>query len=194
MPSKVWVAGEEVLASDWNNYIQEQVVSTFSSAAARTAALPAPKNGQMTWLIDTKRLDVWNGTAWAPASVGSRIAYEVTAGADVTTGQTVEVVSAPFTLAATRLCRLETHAGYAIVGGGGATGAVSAALGFDHARVIRTATSYDPPLNSGWWGSGSTWASLAAGAHTADVAIVNASTRTARVTAGTVYVAVQDYG
>jgi hypothetical protein len=64
MPTKTWVVGEEVLAADWNTYVQEQVVATFANAAARTTAIAAPKPGMLTWLIDVKRLELYDGTAW----------------------------------------------------------------------------------------------------------------------------------
>lgn len=69
MPTKVWVAGEEVLASDWNTMVQEQVVATFATAAARTAALPTPKTGQVTFLLDVARDEQWNGSQWIPLNV-----------------------------------------------------------------------------------------------------------------------------
>lgn len=70
MPTKVWVAGEEVLSADFNPMVQEQVVATFPTAAARATALPAPKAGMCTWLNDAKVIEVFDGTAWVP--VGSR--------------------------------------------------------------------------------------------------------------------------
>lgn len=64
MPTKTWVVGEEVLAADWNQLVQEQVVATFANLAARTTALPAPKPGMVTWLTDVKRLERFDGVAW----------------------------------------------------------------------------------------------------------------------------------
>jgi hypothetical protein len=188
------VAADEPIESAWGNSIRDRTVTPFANVAERDTSIPVPKEGQTAWLSDVNLMTVYNGTAWVPVPVGARIAYATTAGADVTAGATTEIVSAPFTLTMTRLCRIETHAGYSIISGN-ATGPISASVGFDHARVIRTATSQNAPNGSGWWGSGSAWQSLAAGAHTADVAIINAASgAAARVAAGTVYVAVQDYG
>lgn len=64
MPTKTWVVGEEVLAADFNTMVQRQVVATFSNAAARTAALPAPAIGMLTFLSDSMVYQTWNGTAW----------------------------------------------------------------------------------------------------------------------------------
>jgi hypothetical protein len=68
MPHKVWAVGEEVLAAGFNQYVQEQVIATFANAAARATAIPAPKDGQHTWLIDVERLEVWDGESWRPTS------------------------------------------------------------------------------------------------------------------------------
>lgn len=70
MPTKTWVVGEEVLAADFNTFVQKQVVATFANSAARTAALPAPTAGMQTWLDDVKRMEVWDGAKW----VGTRVA------------------------------------------------------------------------------------------------------------------------
>lgn len=64
MPSKVWAIGEEVLAADFNPYVQEQVLATFPSYAARDAAIGAPKAGQACYIIGTGELLIYAGTAW----------------------------------------------------------------------------------------------------------------------------------
>ena len=79
MPQKTWVVGEEVLAADFNAYVQEQVVATFPTAAARTTAVPSPKPGMLTYLTDSGRLELYSGTAWRAFS--SVLAYvEATGG------------------------------------------------------------------------------------------------------------------
>jgi hypothetical protein len=64
MPYKIWVPGEEVLAADFNAYVQQQVIATFPTAAARNAAITSPVEGMVTWINDTNRLEVFNGVAW----------------------------------------------------------------------------------------------------------------------------------
>ena len=63
MPSKIWAVGEEVLAADFNDYVQEQVVATFPNAAARTAAIAAPLPGMLTYLADVGRLEQYTDKA-----------------------------------------------------------------------------------------------------------------------------------
>jgi hypothetical protein len=92
MPFKVWSIGEEVLAADFNNYVQSQVVSRFASAAARTAAITAPTLNQLTMRDDRPGfIDRWSGTAWADLSVTSQLAYvERTTGLAIPSATTSE--------------------------------------------------------------------------------------------------------
>jgi hypothetical protein len=54
-------------------------VQTFANATARTAAIPSPTEGIVTYLNDTDRLDVHNGTAFVPAlSTGAWVSYTPT--------------------------------------------------------------------------------------------------------------------
>jgi len=65
VPFKVWSIGEEVLAADFNSYVQSQVVSRFATAAARTAAITSPVLNQLTTLDNRPGItDFWNGSAW----------------------------------------------------------------------------------------------------------------------------------
>jgi hypothetical protein len=66
MPYKLFVAGEEALASDVNSYLMSQTVPRFPSAAARDAAITAPVKGQVC-IIDTtpSELLFYTGSAWA---------------------------------------------------------------------------------------------------------------------------------
>lgn len=63
MGFKIWAVGEEVLAADFNDYVQEQVVATFPNAAARTAAIPAPLPGMLSYLADVGRLEQYTDKA-----------------------------------------------------------------------------------------------------------------------------------
>lgn len=88
MPTKTWATGEDVLSTDFNTYVQKQVVSTFADATARTAAIPSPTQGQLTVLLDTNHIEIWTGTAWStvndPPAIRARISgvQGLTAGAE----------------------------------------------------------------------------------------------------------------
>ena len=70
MPHKIWVVGEEVLASQWNQYVQEQVVATFATAGRRAPPLsPRPRRGEFTYLADVDRYEVWSSTAWVAVNI-----------------------------------------------------------------------------------------------------------------------------
>ena len=62
---KVWTTGDLVNASDFNNYIQEQVVMVFDDSTARDSAVSSPEEGMFAYLKDTNDLTYYNGSAWA---------------------------------------------------------------------------------------------------------------------------------
>lgn len=62
MPFKTWAIGEEVLAGDFQPMVQEQVVATFPSTAARDAAIVAPKPGQCCYVVGVG-FQIY-GTSW----------------------------------------------------------------------------------------------------------------------------------
>jgi hypothetical protein len=64
MAFKVFTNGSVLQASEVNDNLMRQAVSTFSNAAARTAAITAPSEGMLTYLEDVDRYDHWNGSAW----------------------------------------------------------------------------------------------------------------------------------
>lgn len=66
MPTKTWQPGEEVLSTDFNPMVQEQVVATFANATARDAAIPAPRLGQHCYLNDTKALLQYTDASGTP--------------------------------------------------------------------------------------------------------------------------------
>ena len=64
MAYKVFTNGSTLQASEVNENLMQQAVATFSNAAARTAAITSPVEGQMTYLLDVDRYESWNGAAW----------------------------------------------------------------------------------------------------------------------------------
>jgi hypothetical protein len=61
---KVFTNGSVLQASEVNENLMQQSVATFSNAAARTAGITSPVEGQLTYLLDVARYDHWNGSAW----------------------------------------------------------------------------------------------------------------------------------
>jgi hypothetical protein len=61
---KVWAIGEEVIQSDFQPIVADQVVAVFVTAAARTAGWPGPPPGAVSYLTDAQALQVFNGTSW----------------------------------------------------------------------------------------------------------------------------------
>ena len=65
MAYKTFANGFPLPASDLNNYLMNQSVIVFANSTARTAAIPSPTEGMLTYLEDTNLLEVYNGSAWA---------------------------------------------------------------------------------------------------------------------------------
>lgn len=61
---KVFTAGDVLTAADVNDYIMQQQVCVFASAAARGSAITSPNEGQFAFLKDTDTLTFYDGTDW----------------------------------------------------------------------------------------------------------------------------------
>jgi hypothetical protein len=62
VPRKTFVAGEILTALDVNTFLGDQAVMTFTDATERTAELPSPIEGMVTYLKDTDSLEKFDGT------------------------------------------------------------------------------------------------------------------------------------
>ena len=62
---KNFQAAEVLTESDVDNYLMEQSVMVFATAAARDAALTAPAEGMVAYLSDSNFLCQYSGTAWS---------------------------------------------------------------------------------------------------------------------------------
>jgi hypothetical protein len=69
MAYKVFVAGEEALASDVNSYLMAQTVPRFTNTTQRSSQLTAPVLNQLS-ILDSRPgvVQYWNGSAWADAA------------------------------------------------------------------------------------------------------------------------------
>ena len=60
---KNFVSGDVLTAADTNGYLM-QGVWVFANAAARTAAVTSPQEGNVSYLRDVDTLEIYNGTTW----------------------------------------------------------------------------------------------------------------------------------
>jgi hypothetical protein len=61
---KVFTNGSTLQASELNENLMQQAVATFSNVAARTAAITAPVEGQVTYLEDSNTIQIYDGSSW----------------------------------------------------------------------------------------------------------------------------------
>jgi len=61
---KTWATGDLVNASEFNTYIQEEVVMVFADSTARDSAITSPSEGMFAFLKDTDTLTYHNGSTW----------------------------------------------------------------------------------------------------------------------------------
>jgi hypothetical protein len=58
------VAPGQNIASDWGNVVWDQSVQRFDTAAQRASQWAAPTEGALSWLDDSKALQMYRGGAW----------------------------------------------------------------------------------------------------------------------------------
>jgi len=87
MAWKVFQNGYPLPASDLNNYLMGQVISTFTDATARDAAITSPLEGQFVYLTGSALLTKYDGSSWVAAiSTPSPVVTEKTADYTITSG------------------------------------------------------------------------------------------------------------
>lgn len=64
---KTFLTGDVLSAGDTNGYLMQGVL-VFADAAARTAAITSPQEGQTSYLKDTDVIQVYSGSAWVTKS------------------------------------------------------------------------------------------------------------------------------
>ena len=60
---KLFADGNVLLSSEVNQYMAQQMIMVFASAAARDAAITSPSEGMFAFLKDTDKLTVYK-TSW----------------------------------------------------------------------------------------------------------------------------------
>jgi hypothetical protein len=89
---KVWTTGDLVNASDFNSYLQEQVIMRFADSSARDSQVTSPEESMFCMLADTNTLQFYDGSAWVNF-IGEGDITGVTAGAGLTGGGVSGAVS-----------------------------------------------------------------------------------------------------
>jgi hypothetical protein len=74
---KDFVTGEVLTANDVDGYLM-QGVWVFANAAARTAAVTSPQEGNMSYLKDTNSTEYYSGSAWVGISGGLNLVNSTT--------------------------------------------------------------------------------------------------------------------
>lgn len=83
---KSWAIGEVVEATDFQNYIQDQVVQVYADSSTRGSVLgTAVTEGMISYLSDTNSVEYYSGSAWVAVSNPGDITA-VTAGTGLTGG------------------------------------------------------------------------------------------------------------
>ena len=68
---KTFSAGAILTATaDVQNYLMDQVVSVHDDASARSSAISSPAEGQVSYLKDTNKVYLYNGSAWVEVGGG----------------------------------------------------------------------------------------------------------------------------
>ena len=62
---KVYATGDLITATEFNTFLQEQVIMVFDDSTARDSAISSPSEGMFAYLKDTNALVFYNGSSWA---------------------------------------------------------------------------------------------------------------------------------
>jgi len=140
---KEWGIAEVVQATDFQSYIQDQVVQVYASSGARGSALgTAVTAGMVSYLTASTALEFYNGSSWVTIDQGDITA--VTAGTGLTGGGTSGAVTLNVNTAA--IFASPTFTGTAVLAAGTVTGDLVVGgnlrdTGFTASRALATDAS-----------------------------------------------------
>ena len=80
---KVYATGDLITATEFNTFLQEQVLMVVANSTARDSAVSSPSEGMFCFLKDTDTLQFYSGSTWA-----SFIGEGDITGVTITTGST----------------------------------------------------------------------------------------------------------
>jgi hypothetical protein len=138
---KVFTNGSTLQASELNENLMQQSTAVFSNAAARTAAIVSPLEGQLTYLEDVDRYDSYNGAAWVPA-FGLSLIKRVTIGTSVSSVTVSDVFSSTFDA-------------YKIIVSGGSSTILNTNLSYLSIQLGAASTGHNSSLIFAPWAAGS---------------------------------------
>lgn len=122
MPLVPHVAAGQIVASTWGNLVADHTVMRFTTAAQRTAQLPAPLTGQLTSRDDAPGVvEYWTGTAWVALGLTYERVILTNFGGGVYQGTPQEISITTFTMPFLGVIILNAIAQFAPVGGQPAT-------------------------------------------------------------------------
>lgn len=90
---KVWTTGDLVNASDFNSYLQEQVIMRFADSSARDSAVSSAEEGMFCFLQDSNTLQFYDGSSWTSFIGEGDITSIVTASTSGLSGGTTSGVA-----------------------------------------------------------------------------------------------------
>jgi hypothetical protein len=145
---KTFATGDVLTAADTNGYLM-QGVWAFASAAARTAAVTSPQEGNMSYLKDTDSTEFYNGSAWV--SINSKIKQLVSATKTDTftlSTQTFTDITGLSVTITPSSTSSTIFVGYSVTGNGGGTAMNIRAVRGSTAIGVATSTSSRTAMGS----------------------------------------------
>src|SRR5215467_1957019 len=117
MPWKTWAYLEKVSSADFQTYLQNQVVPTFTTTAQRDTQVPTPIPGMLCYISGTKQYMMYGNAAWTALPFWQQpwgLIYDASIGASqagVTTEVDVTSMSVTFQSTQNRVYRITGRAG-----------------------------------------------------------------------------------